>query len=828
MKYKSLKRARKLFFSTISIAVWLLMSDNLSGQEKTKILLNAFESGSHVGTGAWQMSTMKAVPIDSEEAKAGKQIFRFSGIADKGVGKGDCSIFNGQINSGSKVSLWVKLSSDSNVSKIGFQTQDSEGEGLYVMFPADWTGWKKIETDFISGLEQAWQQADKNGKADFPLNGIRLAWFTKDQGASYLEVDALELFGEANSTSGKLEKQFIFPDWSEVSNKNSLVAVFNNGKNNEENVQFEVVIQEDSSLYNKKSPDPILGSDHAVGAKGWIIYDDKKIEDRSLTDDDDFSAGETEWINDHFTEAAQIVDLGRVMEIKTLKFKSGDANWIWRMDILASDDGEKFSPVLELQDINMHKRWGVFALPQKKPFKARFIKLHYRTEAGEKKPIIRMPSAMMVFDGIEDEVIEIPKIGKIVFSEKKNLKISARDYLVDITDIPSLPQGGYLISLAYHSEGKTEINNANYFSFKPAEKSLGEKSRFGVNGADITAIDYHKQLGLGWIRFENLKWAFISPEKDKYAFDGSVAPWYVKQDEIIKSYTDAGLSYLPYVFQTPKWATTAPEGHKNLKGFPPKDFEDYGKCIFQIVARYGSVKHPAESLLTSDKISGMGLLKVIELWNEPNLNAESWGPWVGTIEKYFDIFRIGAEAAKKADPNIKVTSCGWAGIRLETVSAMKTYKYPDGKCPVDFADILNVHYYSGRSDPETAYVDPNVQRGKKKTSIEDNNYETELRYLNDWWNEIKPNSPIWLTETGYDVGGPIGRDERYQAAKLPRCLMMALASGIQKVFASTAKSVQNPLNTQVPDLFAKIAATGPHFLVTQHLSESLTARKKAE
>ena len=44
-----------------------------------------------------------------------------------------------------------------------------------------------------------------------------------------------------------------------------------------------------------------------------------------------------------------------------------------------------------------------------------------------------------------------------------------------------------------------------------------------------------------------------------------------------------------------------------------------------------------------------------------------------------------------------------------------------------------------------------------------------------------PRPRFWLTETGYDVGGPIGRTERVQATKLPRCVMLALAAGVEKV-----------------------------------------------
>ncbi len=61
-------------------------------------------------------------------------------------------------------------------------------------------------------------------------------------------------------------------------------------------------------------------------------------------------------------------------------------------------------------------------------------------------------------------------------------------------------------------------------------------------------------------------------------------------------------------------------------------------------------------------------------------------------------------------------------------------------------------------------------------------YPEELEDLVIWRDQLKPKAEIWLTETGNDVGGPIGRTERYQAGKVPRAVMLALATGVEKVF----------------------------------------------
>ena len=106
--------------------------------------------------------------------------------------------------------------------------------------------------------------------------------------------------------------------------------------------------------------------------------------------------------------------------------------------------------------------------------------------------------------------------------------------------------------------------------------------------------------------------------------------------------------------------------------------------------------------------------------------------------------------------------------------------YPDGKKPLDFVDMLNVHYYSGRVAPEIATVDSNADRSGSGQGA--NTFEDGLRRLVAWRDKNKPGLPIWMSETGYDSAGPSGTDEQTQAAQLPRVIMMALAAGVEKVF----------------------------------------------
>ncbi len=119
-----------------------------------------------------------------------------------------------------------------------------------------------------------------------------------------------------------------------------------------------------------------------------------------------------------------------------------------------------------------------------------------------------------------------------------------------------------------------------------------------------------------------------------------------------------------------------------------------------------------------------------------------------------------------------------AGLRAWTwtPSTPSAFSYPDGRRPLDFIDILNVGCYTGREAPETALEDFNAGGAGELPPPK------QFRRLARWRDRNKPGMPIWLTETGYGSAGPFGTDERTQAARLPRMVMLALANGTDKVF----------------------------------------------
>lgn len=549
-------------------------------------------------------------------------------------------------------------------------------------------------------------------------------------------------------------------------------------------------LQSDPGLYSAAPPDPVYGSDHALGVRSWTVADGKTIEENSLTDGKEWTSASTEWRTKHWEEVFQFVDLGRSRHVIRIDWLSGDANWVAKVDVSASADGKSYTPVPSLQNVEVYKKRGRQTMPLKEPFDARFLRLRYHDDAGKKADVIRMPGALSVYDGVGDESFELPNVGPAVLKGTQRVELApGANEAVSIGNDgkTSLSSGAYFLVAKVASPGRTELLYRNLLVLPEPLSTVSQSSRFGLNVSDPSLVSINRRLGVGWVRFENFKWPMVSPRRGEFRFDGSVGPWLVNHDVIIGEYSAAGITVLPFLFQTASYASSAGANVKEDRrwAYPPTDNATFAEFCFQSVARYGSAKHSADELRTPDKISGKGQIPVYEIWNEPNLTDPGWGPWVGTPVQYWSMFRAAAEAVKRADPTAKVTNGGFAGITVETIGELATHKYADGKRPIDFVEVLNVHYYSGRRAPEVATIDTNVERTRGNGSDDDPaapTFEVHLRRLIAWRDANKPGLPIWLSETGNDTAGPWGVSEQLQAARLPRVVMTALANGIDKAF----------------------------------------------
>ncbi len=754
---------------------------------ETLHLVSALEAGSTVTPGGWnlQSGAWEKAP-HTVPAKVGREALAFRGVARQ-AGKGDFTISGPVPGQTLALGGWFYRAEGANVREVGFQVYDQEGEALLYLVPADWAGWQWVEAPLTAtAWKQAYPQANKNAAPDMPLKSVNIIWWSRESGPSEVIVDGVtarvclpeeprrtgvtvELTGAADAPLGE-------------SYGGSLLVT--NSTDQPATVNLELSLQRDGSLYDEPLPDPVRGADLARGARSWAQADGKTIAENTLTDGLDYTAAETAYRTGYWESAAQMVEFDQPREITALGWRAGDANWIWKVDVLSSLDGQTFTPVAGLQGVDLHAKWGEQLFPAFAPFRAKQIKLRYHRD-GAKMDVVRMPAALRAWDGAQDDSFALPESGEQLERQVVTRQIPARAFdVIGFEFSPKLAAGQYLLAGKVRLDETTSLLAQPVFVEPAPLEGVGAESRFGVNGSRVELASEHRQLGVGWVRFENFKWPFVSPTAHHYAFDGTVQPWVVNVDQITRDYRTAGLHILPMMFLTPRWASGADEATAGqmLLAQPPQNNADFGEFVFQSVARYGANQVDPAQLKSQDRHSGLNRIRYFELGNEPNLNPlrdpnrpPTWGPWAGTMEQWWTMWRHGAEAVKQADPEAAVVSPGFAGATSEIVDQLRLHEYADGKRPLDYVDVISVHFYSGRTPPEIATADVNNAQGY------DVSFAEHLKRLVEWRDRHKPAAPIWMTETGYDTGGPIGTNERLQAARLPRVVALCLANGIDKV-----------------------------------------------
>lgn len=762
-----------------------------------RILVASLQNGAVMTGSGWEMSSLlfQLAPPDVTP-KIGSSAVKLTGNAHRENAKGDYRLTSAFPIDGTvhMLGIWVYLSPDSNVGNVSLEVIDNEGEAFGAVIPADWTGWKWIEADLSTPAFALTSPQNKNGKIDFPVKFVQVAWRSKTAGSSNIIVNGLCALTDltplpppapANAAAAPapapaaptpspapLEVSVVGGTFAPLGSPlGSLIAVTNKG-DKPLSADIEYSVQHDSAMYDVPPPDPIYGSDRALGAKSWTELDGKTIEEGSLTDGKKWTYAMTPQITNHFTEAFQTIDLGKVHKITKMTWDSGDANHLGDpkhqkvVDISYSADGQTYTPFPNLQGFDFFKKWGVNTFPIDGPFEARFIKLRYHANGARVEGFF-MPEEISVYDGIENDALTLPSVGEVVASGKFTVNVPAHDFvLVPISGKDPLATGSYLIAAKAQADGKTYFD-WNHFFIKDKPFVASEKSRFGINAAAPEVAPSLQELGVGWARYENMKGPHVSEKPGVYDYTATTTGPDNK-DMIVQTYRDNHIAVLPFLFLFPKYMMNG----KDL----PDDLSPFGEFVFQTVARYGTVKHPDTELLTADKKTGLGLIKVYEIWNEQNQN--NFANWKGPA-RYYDMFRVAAEAVKKADPSALVTNGGYSGLGVQLVDPLRSYKYPDGKTPLDFTDILNVHFYTGQAAPEICYINANTGTFNSKDT---RTFEENLALLREWRDHYKPSIPIWLTETGYETDYIYFVDDRTQASWLVRDLLLCLANGIDKVF----------------------------------------------
>jgi hypothetical protein len=213
-------------------------------------------------------------------------------------------------------------------------------------------------------------------------------------------------------------------------------------------------------------------------------------------------------------------------------------------------------------------------------------------------------------------------------------------------------------------------------------------------GARVETYDMMALAGLGYVR-SDFDWYRCLRTKGG-AWD------FAMFDKTVDDAAARGVTVLPILYGTPKWAQPA---YEHLD-----DFRDY---IRATVSHYG-MKMP-----------------VVEIWNEQNLHGFWKDP---NPTNYLAVLKAAYETVKSVEPRVRVSFGGTAGVPFDFIE--EVYKLGGAK----YFDILSIHPYSHPAPPE----------GRMDSQID------KLRGIMAKYGDAE--KPIWITELGWpthtaDVSG---------------------------------------------------------------------------
>jgi hypothetical protein len=227
----------------------------------------------------------------------------------------------------------------------------------------------------------------------------------------------------------------------------------------------------------------------------------------------------------------------------------------------------------------------------------------------------------------------------------------------------------------------------------------------------------------------------------------------------------------------------------------PASYLAHAQHMYQFAARYGSTKVP-DTMLTlatnQPRRSGLGTLKYLENWNEPDRSWDGREGWFAPYElaamSSADFDGHGGTlgknvGVKNADPMMQFSIGGLAGISLEYLRAMKFWSdYNRAGKPFP-ANVLNMHHYC------TDVGEQGGGFGKTGISPESDKLREKMTKITQWRDANLPGCEVWLTEFGWDTDprspfhcpatGSLSAED-VQAAWLVREFLLLSASGVDR------------------------------------------------
>lgn len=254
----------------------------------------------------------------------------------------------------------------------------------------------------------------------------------------------------------------------------------------------------------------------------------------------------------------------------------------------------------------------------------------------------------------------------------------------------------------------------------------------------------------------------------------------------------------------------------------PRSYVAHASYLFQFAARYGGT--PVDETLLKLKSgqpvrSGLGLVRYMENWNEPDKwwksRAEMFSPieLAAMCSADYDGHRgsMGRTVGvKNADPGMRLVMGGLARPEIEYLKAMKLWS--DLNRGGDFpADVVNLHHYSN---------DTGGQGGQSKTGVspEADGLRERFERVVEWRNRFLPDREVWISEFGYDTNPNSSQHapaigaadaEEVQAQWIVRSFLALAAAGVDRAQVYMLRDV-NPASATQYDSSGLTSEKGKH------------------
>ena len=148
----------------------------------------------------------------------------------------------------------------------------------------------------------------------------------------------------------------------------------------------------------------------------------------------------------------------------------------------------------------------------------------------------------------------------------------------------------------------------------------------------------------------------------------------------------------------------------NLYINPPEDYQKWAEICEHIIRHYNAGWADGYEYN----------IKYWEIWNEP----DNLSMWTGTLEEYFELYKITANYLKDIYPDIYIGGYAASECSQETITAFLQYLQSDGeKTPLDF---FSWHTYT--ADP-SEYMENAVT---VRQILDANGYEETISILDEW------------------------------------------------------------------------------------------------